>query len=105
MDLHYRRSVLVRRTEDGRLLGTAKITNSPRELRADRPGREVARWSSRLCTQTGWPVTPINSVTLSDKERPRRMRAGPPFWRWIRFITARGIAIPIWRFCGNPRSD
>jgi transposase len=34
MDLHRRRSVLVRMTEDGRRLGTAKITNSPRELRA-----------------------------------------------------------------------
>src|SRR5438067_13544369 len=34
MDLHRRRSVLVRMTEDGRRLGTAKITNSPEELRA-----------------------------------------------------------------------
>jgi transposase len=34
MDLHRRRSVLVRMTEDGRRLGTARITNSPRELRA-----------------------------------------------------------------------
>ena len=42
MDLHRRRSVLVRMTEDGRRLGTARITNSPQELRAgDRPGREV----------------------------------------------------------------
>ena len=38
MDLHRRRSVLVRMTEDGRRLGTAKITNSPEELR-----REIAR--------------------------------------------------------------
>ena len=38
MDLHRRRSVLVRMTEDGRRLGTAKITNSPQELR-----RELAR--------------------------------------------------------------
>src|SRR5450631_3360263 len=38
MDLHRRRSVLVRMTEDGRRLGTAKITNSPQELR-----REIAR--------------------------------------------------------------
>src|SRR5215468_321210 len=29
MDLHRRRSVLVRMTEDGRKLGTARITNSP----------------------------------------------------------------------------
>ena len=34
MDLHRRRSVLVRMTEDGRRLGMARITNSPRELRA-----------------------------------------------------------------------
>ena len=33
MDLHRRRSVLVWMTEDGRRLGTARITNSPAELR------------------------------------------------------------------------
>jgi transposase len=38
MDLHRRRSVLVRMTEDGRRLGTARITNSPQELR-----REIVR--------------------------------------------------------------
>jgi transposase len=38
MDLHRRRSVLVRMTEDGRRLATARITNSPDELR-----REIAR--------------------------------------------------------------
>jgi transposase len=38
IDLHRRRSVLVRMTEDGRRLGTARITNSPAELR-----REIAR--------------------------------------------------------------
>ena len=32
MDLHRRRSVLVRMTEDDRRLGTARITNSPQEL-------------------------------------------------------------------------
>ncbi len=35
MDLHRRRSVLVRMTEDGRKLGTARITNSPDALRAE----------------------------------------------------------------------
>jgi hypothetical protein len=35
MDLHRRRSVLVRMTEDGRRLGTARITNSPAGLRAE----------------------------------------------------------------------
>ena len=38
MDLHRRRSVLVRMTGDGRRLGTARITNSPEELR-----REIVR--------------------------------------------------------------
>jgi hypothetical protein len=38
IDLHRRRSVLVRMTEDGRRLGMARITNSPQELR-----REIAR--------------------------------------------------------------
>jgi transposase len=38
MDLHRRRSVLVRMTEDGRRLGMARITNSPQEL-----CREIAR--------------------------------------------------------------
>src|SRR5260221_5753200 len=33
MDLHRRRSVLVRMTGDGRRLGTARFTNSPAELR------------------------------------------------------------------------
>ena len=34
MDLHRRRSVLVRMTGDGRRLGTVRIANSPAELRA-----------------------------------------------------------------------
>jgi transposase len=38
MDLHRRRSVLVRMSADGRRLGTARITNSPDELR-----RQIAR--------------------------------------------------------------
>jgi transposase len=42
MDLHRRRSVLVRMTEDGTRLGTAKITNSAAELR-----REIARAGKR----------------------------------------------------------
>jgi hypothetical protein len=35
MDLHRRRSVLVRMTEDGRKLGTARIANSPARLAAE----------------------------------------------------------------------
>jgi transposase len=38
MDVHRRRSVLVRMTEDGQRLGTARIANSPQALR-----REIAR--------------------------------------------------------------
>src|SRR5258708_39977964 len=38
MDLHRRRSVLVRMTGEGRKLETARITNSPAELR-----RQIAR--------------------------------------------------------------
>lgn len=40
MDLHRRRSVLVRMTEDGRRHGTARITNSPAELHF-----KLRRWS------------------------------------------------------------
>jgi transposase len=42
MDLHRRRSVLVRMTPDGRRLGTARIANSPVEL-----GRVIARAGPR----------------------------------------------------------
>jgi len=35
MDLHRNRSVLVRMSEDGRKLGSARITNSPAALRAE----------------------------------------------------------------------
>ena len=35
IDLHRRRSVIVRMTEDGRKLGTVRITNSPAALRAE----------------------------------------------------------------------
>jgi len=42
MDLHRRRSVLVRMTEDGRRLGTARITNSGPEL-----AREIAQAGER----------------------------------------------------------
>ncbi len=58
MDLHRRRSVLVRMTEDGRRLGTAKITNSPQELRKviARAGRPTcSRPPGRRCTwRTRW---------------------------------------------------
>jgi DNA-binding MarR family transcriptional regulator len=43
MDLHRRRSVLVRMTPDGRKLETTRITNSPAELR-----RVIARAGKHL---------------------------------------------------------
>jgi hypothetical protein len=43
MDLHRRRSVLVRMTPDGRKLETARITNSPAELRRAAPGDRRGR--------------------------------------------------------------
>jgi Transposase/MftR C-terminal domain len=42
MDLHRRRSVLVRMTEDGRKLGTSRISNSPAQLAA-----QIARAGQR----------------------------------------------------------
>ena len=53
MDLHRRRSVLVRMTADGRKLETARITNSPAALRA-----EIARAGTNprvvLAATYGW---------------------------------------------------
>jgi hypothetical protein len=55
MDLHRRRSVLVRMTEDGRRPGMASITNSPAELRAQiAPGRGSAP-STRTAPQAAAP--------------------------------------------------
>ena len=51
MDLHRRRSVLVRMTEDGRKLATARITNSPARLAAEIAGRACTpRWCWRPAT-------------------------------------------------------
>jgi len=60
MDLHRRRSVLVRMTEDGRRLGTARIANSPAELRAQiaRAGRspQVVLEATQLGGAVGDPA-------------------------------------------------
>jgi hypothetical protein len=58
LDLHRRRSVLVRMTEDGRRLGMARIANSPQKLRA-----QIAR--------AGEPPKVVLEAT-----RRRRHRAG-----------------------------
>jgi hypothetical protein len=50
MDLHRRRSVLVRMTEDGQKLGTARITNSPARLAAG--SRPSATAGSRTTSST-----------------------------------------------------
>jgi hypothetical protein len=57
MDLHRRRSVLVRMTPDGRRLGTSRITNSPAELR----GRPIV---------TGWRGGADSRITRSARSRP-----------------------------------
>jgi hypothetical protein len=59
MDMHRRRSVLVRMTEDGRKLETARIANSPAALRAViRPGQAsaistAARYGPAGCRTAG----------------------------------------------------
>ena len=71
MDLHRRRSVLVRMTEDGQRLGTAKITNSPAELRREiSQGREVAK---------GCPGGDLRVVLGGG--HPRRRPAPRCIWR------------------------
>jgi hypothetical protein len=90
MDLHRRRSVLVRMTEDGRRLGTAKITNSPAELRAQiaRAGKsprvvlEAAYgwyWAVDTLTAAGAEVQlahPLGVKALKPARTARRARAG-----------------------------
>ena len=66
MDLHRHRSVLVRMTEDGRRLATARITNSPAALRTEiaRAGRARGlSWRQRTAG-TGPP-------TCSRPQAPR----------------------------------
>lgn len=71
MDLRRRRSVLVRMTEDGRKLGTARMTNSPARLAA-----EVKRAGPR----------PIPTAAIASRAWYRPSRAG---------LTLRGL-----RGCG-----
>jgi hypothetical protein len=69
MDLHRRRSVLVRMTEDGRRLGTVKITKSPAELRL-----EIARAgkSPRVVPEAtyGW-YWAADTLAAAGAEQPR----------------------------------
>jgi len=50
MDLHRNRSVLVRMSEDGRKLGSARITNSPAALRAEIARAGKAAGPAPFCT-------------------------------------------------------
>src|SRR5260370_12199236 len=65
MDLHRRRSVLVRMTEDGRRLGTAKITNSPAARR-----KEIARAAPH-------PQVPLEATYGGDWAAAPLAAAGP----------------------------
>src|SRR5258706_1594898 len=80
MDLHRRRSVLVRMTGDGRKLETARITNSPAELR-----RQIARAgkSPRVVLESGWAGCRVSG----------RRSAEYPFW-WLVFRFLRPSRIP-----------
>ena len=76
MDLHRRRSVLVRMTEDARKLGTARITNSPAELRAAIACAGAAAAATRA---------PIRSTRLAHPARygrPSVVSSVPPCLLW-----------------------
>ena len=76
MDLHRRRSVLVRMTPDGRRLGTARITNSAAELR-----REIAKAGG--CPQVvleaayGWVRHEAPHDRVGCKDPPAACRSRP----------------------------
>jgi hypothetical protein len=80
IDLHRRRSVLVRMTPDGQKLGTSRISNSPARLAA-----EIARAGQRprvvleACCGWYWALDP------RLQENDRGMGAGLPAGRrWCR---------------------
>jgi len=115
MDLHRRRSVLVRMTEDGRRLGTARITNSAAQLRkaiavagtsprvvleatkglqlssAGRRARSVPRL---VCIPEALVITVVAALPVRPGQRPR---AGA--------VTARrgpaGAVLALHRPCGS----
>jgi hypothetical protein len=75
MDLHRRRSVLVRMTEDGRKLATARITNSPARLEA-----EIARAGPHprvvveACYGWYWAADTLAAATWSTMALPAGVR-------------------------------
>jgi hypothetical protein len=73
MDLHRRRSVLVRMTEDGRRLATTRISNSPAELRkaiawAGKNPRVVTPTAIQACLETS-QQPPITGQPALDTAR------------------------------------
>src|SRR2546421_9819110 len=75
MDLHRRRSVLVRMTEDGRKLEIARIADSPQALRAviARAGKTRGWWSRRHTAGTGQ----LTCWRRPGRGGDRRIRWGP----------------------------
>jgi hypothetical protein len=76
MDLHRRRSVLVRMTPEGRKLETTRITNSPAELR-----RVIARAGKRprvvLEATYGWVRHEAPHDRVGCKDPPAACRSRP----------------------------
>jgi hypothetical protein len=92
-DLHRRRSVLVRMTADGRRLGTARITNSPAELRsgigAAGPAPRVVleatygwHWAADVLAEAGAEVHLAHplGVKAYSARRVKTMSATPVTW-------------------------
>jgi hypothetical protein len=59
MDLHRRRSVLVRMTEDGRKLGTARIASSPARLSISAPSSSIFRCAREFGNRNAVLVFPL----------------------------------------------
>ena len=98
MDLHRRRSVLVRMTEDGRRLGTAKITNSPEELRA-----QIARagQSPKVVLEATygwyWAADTLAAAGAKGTVGPNLDQLKPDQKRVERQVTNGGAAMPAFK--------
>jgi hypothetical protein len=83
MDLHRRRSVLVRMTADGRKLETVRLTNSPAELLRviARVGKTPkgclgghVRWALAEAISTCPPGTPLRQSSRTSSHGSRSVR-------------------------------
>ena len=107
MDLHRKRSVLVRMTEDGGRLGTAKITNSPAELR-----RVIALAGSRprvvLEATYGWywaadALAAVDPASSAGAKLWSRYLTDWTFWNHLRTAASTAamalfvLAVTAWR--------